>query len=126
MGRLVMETRTLPDLRERALRSLRQRIRRQTRPPEKRHILTSRLPRLLAPLPPSHLRRHLPHRLCPQHLCHRPHFTLPWPDAAERVQKDACGSGRHPCEADAQLPRGARLVVFPFVLCVLQFGDCGG
>ena len=99
-----MESRLLPHLRKRALRPLWECIRRQTRPPDKRYILTIRLPRLLATLPPSYLRRNLPHRLCAQHLRHRAYAALPRPDAGERVQKDACGGGRHPRQADAQLP----------------------
>lgn len=110
-----------------ALRPLRQKLQRLARPNRpipfpKRYSLR----RVLAPLPSRNIRNHLPPRVCPSDLYHRPHRSLSRPHPPQRCQEYQDRRRRCSCKVDEALSGSAGLVVCRLFDGFLCYGDHHG
>ena len=121
-----LELELFPDIRERAIRSLRERVQHNSDYDAVESIQLDSVRGVLAVIPTRYVRDHVPVSVHALDVCDRPYVIVSRAVAVERGEEFEGGEGRYSCKVDEELSGGAGLVVCVCVCCVFWAGDCGG
>ena len=120
-----LELELFPDIRERAIRSIRERVQHNKDYDALESIQLDGVRGVLAVILTHYVRDHVPIGVHALDVCDRAHVIVSRAVSVERGEEFEGGEGRYSCKVDEELSGGAGLVVCCGVLCVFCVGDCG-